>query len=72
MRIALVFLCIGGVTFLLRVLAASLNEAKTLPSSIVIHFAKFKPSRQRGELVEMKLEDPIQHVRPRSGERIAL
>ncbi len=71
MKIALGLLCIAGVAFLLRVLSALLNEAKRAPSSIVMHFAKFKPSRQPGELVEMKLEHPTQR-RPRSGERIAL
>jgi branched-subunit amino acid transport protein len=72
MRIALAMLCIGAVTFLLRVLAALVIEAKGVPPSTIIHFAKFKPSMHRGALIEM---NPVAQNRKgptRIGERMAL
>jgi hypothetical protein len=72
MRVALAILCIGAVTFLLRVLAALMKEAKSVPLGTVIHFAKFKPAKQRGELLEMIPEAQTRHVATMSGERIAL
>jgi hypothetical protein len=72
MRVILSLLCIGAVTFQLRVLVALLKEANSRPSSIVIHFTKFKPSRQRGELVEMTAQAQTRRVSARTGERMAL
>jgi len=72
MKIALGLLCMGGVAFLLRVAGSLRYEAETKPSSTVIQLAKFKPARQRGELVEMKVEDRTQQISPRRDERIAL
>ena len=57
MRIALAILCLGGVSFLLHVLAAFVNEGRRLrPGPVRVHFAKFSPAQRRGELNEMKLE----------------
>ncbi len=61
MKIFLALLCIGAVAFLLRVLAALVREGVRLPPSTVrVHFAKFHPTRRRGELIEM---DPPVHER---------
>jgi hypothetical protein len=70
MRTALSLLCIGAVTFQLRFLAALVKEAKSMPSSTVIYLVKFKPSRQRGELIEMSMQ--TRNVSARTGERMAL
>lgn len=67
MRVALAVLCIGAVTFLLRVLAALVREARSGPSSTVIHYAKFKPARQRGEVIEMNLVAQNRDVTRRTG-----
>ena len=57
MRIALAILCLGGVSFLVYVLAAFVNEGRRLPSGALrMHFAKFSPTRRRGEIIEMTLE----------------
>jgi len=72
MKIALALLCIGAVTFLLRILTALVKEAKNTPASAVIHFAKFKPRGQRRALIEMNVEVPRRNVSTRTGERIAL
>jgi hypothetical protein len=72
MRVALVILCVGAVTFLLRVLAALVTEGISSPSKTVgVHFARFNPSRRRGELIEMNLE--LNKIVPaRRGERKAI
>jgi len=72
MRVALAMLCIGAVTFLLRVLAALLKEAKAGPSKTVVHFPRFKPAQERGELIEMNPNPQKRIVSGRSRERIAL
>jgi branched-subunit amino acid transport protein len=72
MKIALALLCMSAVTFLLRILAALVIEAKNTPASAVVHFAKFKPRGQRRALIEMKIEVPRRKVSTRTGERIAL
>jgi hypothetical protein len=72
MRIALAIFCIGAVAFLLRVLAALLEEAKAGPSKTVIHFARFKPARRQGELIEMKADAQNPDVASGTGKRIAL
>jgi hypothetical protein len=54
MRVALAILCIGATAFLLRFLAALVEEKVTSPRSTArVHFAKFRPSQQLGELIEM-------------------
>jgi hypothetical protein len=73
MRVALVLLCIGAVTFLLRVLAAFVKEWMSMAGSEPrVHFAKLNPSRQRGELVEMNPEANKRKVAMRTTERMAL
>ncbi len=63
MRIALAILCLGGVSFLLHVLAAFVKEGRRLPPGLVrVHFAKFSPTRRRGELIEMRLEPQRRNV----------
>src|ERR1700674_2421720 len=72
MRVALAILCVGGVMFLLRVLAALVKEWMSFPPQAVrIHFAKFNPFRRRRVLIEMKPEQNRQ-ASPRSGERKAI
>jgi hypothetical protein len=72
MRVALTVLCIGAVTFLLRVLAALVKEAKGMPPVTVIHSARLEPPRERGELVEMNPEGQRTRGPARTRERIAL
>jgi hypothetical protein len=62
MKVALAILCVGGVAFLLRVLAAFAREEKRLRShQIRVHFSRFSP-KQRGELIEMGLSDQKRNV----------
>ena len=73
MKVVLVLLCIGAVTFLLRVLAAFVKEWMSMAGSEPrVHFAKLNPSRQRGELVEMNPEAHKRQVLTRTTERMAL
>src|SRR5579863_7268151 len=54
MRLATAIVCVCAVTFMLRFLVALLKEGMSLPSRAVnIYFAKFNPSRKRGELIFM-------------------
>src|SRR5579862_1966078 len=72
MGIALAILCIGAVVFLLCVLKALVNEWTDLPSGPVrVYFAKFNPSRRRGQLIEMNAESKGKTA-VRSGERKAI
>jgi hypothetical protein len=72
MKFALAILCIGAVAFLLRVLAAFVIEGKNSAHGLVrVHFAKFNPVRQRGELIEM-ISHPQRKVTERTNKRIAL
>jgi hypothetical protein len=72
MRVALAILCIGAVTFLLRVLTALVQEWISMPASAVrVHFAKFDPSRRRGQLIAMNPE-PGRKVPAGGGERKAI
>jgi len=73
MRVALAMLCIGAAAFLLRVLIAFVKEGmQSRPGSVQVHFAKFKPSRRRGQLIEMSTEAQRPNTRYRADERIAL
>jgi len=73
MRVALAMLCIFAVGFLLRVLAAFLKEGMRSPAGPVqVHFAKFYPSRRRGQLIEMIPEAQTRGAPPRTADRIAL
>ena len=73
MKVALAILCMGAVTFLLRVLAALVKEWLSYPpSAIRIHIAKFEPVRRQGELIEMNPKAFGQKASARAGQRIAL
>lgn len=54
MRVAFAILCFGAVAFLLRVLVAMVQEAKSRRRRRVIYFAIFSPSGPSGKLIEMK------------------
>jgi hypothetical protein len=72
MRVALVILCVGAVTFLLRVLAALVTEGINSPSKTIgVDFARFNPYRRRGELIEMNFQ-LNKRVSARRGERKAI
>ena len=51
MRMALALLCIGAVTFLLRVLVALVREAMNKPDVMRGNLARFSPSRRGAELI---------------------
>jgi hypothetical protein len=73
MRVALAILCIGAVTFLLRVLAALVREIVCWPpSAIRVHFAKFNPSGRRGKLITMNPAAQMRNGGFRTDRRIAL
>jgi hypothetical protein len=63
MRVALVILCVGAVTFLLRFLAALVTEGMKLPPK--------SEYRRRGEVIEMNPEQN-KRVPARRGERKAI
>ena len=66
MRVALALLCIGAVSFLLRVLVALVKEGIHVPPRTAkLYFARFKPSRQ-GELVVMRPEIQRREFPPRA------
>ena len=72
MRMALALLCIGAVTFLLRVLVALVREAMNGPGDMRVYLAKFSPSRRGAELILMHPESQRHNSAARTGERIAL
>jgi hypothetical protein len=73
MRVALAILCIGAVVFLLRVLAAFVEEAmRSSTGAVPVQFAKFNPSRRRGQLIEMSVKAERPGIPYRTDERIAL
>jgi hypothetical protein len=73
MKVALVILCIGAVTFLLRVLGALVKEALSWrPGVDTVPFAPFNSSRQRTELIEMDLKEQMRRPSLQAGRRMAL
>jgi len=73
MRIALAALCIGAVTFSLRVLVALVREwMQAPPHTAKFYFARFSPLKQRGELIVMNPEPQRRGFATRDGERMAL
>jgi hypothetical protein len=57
MKVALLILCMGAVTFLLRVLVALVKEDQRWPRTMdTVHCVKFRPSRQREEPIRMDSE----------------
>jgi Putative beta-barrel porin-2, OmpL-like. bbp2 len=54
MKLIITLLCAGAATFMARFLWALMKEGKSLPTRAVkIYFAKFNPSKRRGELILM-------------------
>jgi len=72
MRVALILLCIGAVTFLLRVLAALVKEAMSKqPRDMRIYVAKFRAPGRRQGLMLMNPGAQKRISSPGTGERIA-
>jgi hypothetical protein len=73
MKVALLILCIGAVTFLLRVLVALVKEdvswARTMKT---LHFLKFRSSRQREEPIRMDSEEQRRGPSLQAGKGMAL
>jgi hypothetical protein len=66
-------LCVGAVSFLLRVLFALVLEATKGPArALKVHVAKFNPRRQQGELIVMNPEAVQRRFPVRTGERMVL
>ena len=64
LRLLVVMLCVGAVSFLLRVLFALAKEAISLPPrSLRVYLARFNPSRRQGELIVMSPE-AVKHKFP--------
>src|SRR5579859_5223640 len=73
MKPALVLVCVGAVTFLVRVLAALIKEcAAPRHRKVEAYFAKFYPLRQRGELIVMNPNVVARKFPIKAGEQIAL
>ena len=72
MRMALVGLCIGAVTFLLRVLVAFVRDATSpQPLDMQVYLAKFRPPIRRQELMLMNPGAQKHRSPPGAGKRIA-
>jgi len=72
LRITMAVLCVGAVSFLLRVLFALLMEATREPArALKVHLARFNPGRQQGELIVMSPEAVQRNFPVRTGERMA-
>ena len=73
MKLALMVLCVGAVVFLLRVLAALVQESKSpAPRAMKAYHAKFLPPRKRGELIQMTPDAVTRRFSAGTGQRIAL
>ncbi len=73
MKIALAILCVGIVSFLLRVLAGLIRELMSPPPrTLKAYMATFRPSRKKGELIVMHLNSRTSKLPTKTGERIAL
>ncbi len=73
MKIALAILCVGIVSFLLRVLAGLIRELMSPPPrTLKAYMATFRPSRKKGELIVMRLNSRTSKLPTKTGERIAL
>jgi hypothetical protein len=72
-RIAVAVLCGGALIFFLRCLKALVKETKSLPPSAVkVYFAKFNPSKKRGELIVMNPEILKRKLPMQGGKRAGL
>jgi len=73
MKPALVLVCVGAVTFLVRVLAALIKEcAAPRHRKVEAYLAKFYPLRKRGELIVMNPNTVARKFPIKAGEQIAL
>jgi len=73
MKPALVLVCVGAVTFLVRVLAALIKEcAAPRHRKVEAYLAKFYPLRKRGELIVMNPNAVARKFPIKAGEQIAL
>jgi len=73
MKLALIVMCVGAVAFLLRVLAALVQESKSpAPRAMKAYHAKFHPLRKRGELIKMTPDAVTRRFSAGTGQRIAL
>ncbi|HET9305551.1 MAG TPA: outer membrane beta-barrel protein [Candidatus Sulfotelmatobacter sp.] len=73
MKPALLMVCIGGVSFLLRVLAALIKEfAGPRHRAVEAYLANVYPLRKRAELIVMNPNVSARKVPIKTGERIAL
>src|SRR5271156_336660 len=72
MKLVSTFLCAGAVLFMLRVLIALLRESKSpSPRSLTIYFAKFNPTKRRGELIIMNPKNRAHESTAKTGRRMA-
>ncbi|MGO9126797.1 MAG: outer membrane beta-barrel protein [Terriglobales bacterium] len=65
-------LCATAVIFMLRVLAALLQEGKSQPQPMKVYFAKFNPVRRRGELIIMDTKNQVHRSARATSKRAAL
>jgi hypothetical protein len=73
MKLVFTLLCVGAVVFMLRLLAALLGEVRSLsPRPISVYFAKFNPSKRRGELIIMNSKAYVRKSAVKAGKRAAL
>jgi len=73
MKLVFTFLCAGAVVFMLRFLAALLREGKNVsPRPVRVYYAKFNPSRRRGELIAMNSKNYVRKSAVETGKRAAL
>jgi len=72
-QIVMVFLCVGAVSFMLRVLWALVRERKNMTSRAVeVYFSKYIPPKKRGELIVMNINTDTLKLPAKAGKRIAL
>ena len=73
MKLVFTFLCAGAVVFMLRFLAALLREGRNVsPRPVRIYYAKFNPSRRRGELIAMNSKNYVRKSAVETGKRAVL
>jgi hypothetical protein len=72
MKLVFTSLCAGAEVFMLRFLAALLRERKSLPPRPVrVYFAKFNPTKRRGELIIMNPRNDAGKSAVETGKRVA-
>jgi hypothetical protein len=73
MKVALLILCIGAVTFLLRVLVALVKEELSWARTMnTVRFLKFRSSRQREEPIRMDSKEQRRGPSLQAGKGMAL